>query len=71
MKKEEGLFYRYAQWAEDQDDLDDPMLYGVVKFLIFQMLPLLVVIIVALIVLAFIIGVLAQIAPWIWNLVWV
>lgn len=72
MSKEENWFYRYAVWAEKQeDDLNDPILYAVVKFLLFTGLPLLLIIAGGLLALVLVISFAISVLPWLWDLVWI
>ena len=69
--KEESLLWRYAIWAEDQDDLDAPLLYGVMKFMLFSLLPIIVMIFVALAVIGAAIALFISIMPTIIDWVWI
>lgn len=70
--KEETWFYRYAVWAEKQeDDLNDPILYAIVKFMLFTGLPLLLIIGAGLLALVLVISLVVSVLPWLWDLVWI
>lgn len=71
MSKEENWFYRYAVWAEKQEDDLDPILYAVVKFLLFTGLPLLLIIAGGLLALVLVISFAISVLPWLWDLVWI